>query len=122
MEENKPETAGIIRNPDGTFAKGCSGNPLGKPPGLYSPITRVKQIFAENPEKFEAFVKSYMESESNSKHVVEMIDGKPQLDITSKGKSITVVVPQAVAESFNINGTNTETEGSNTEQSEIQSS
>lgn len=50
----------------------------GRPEGSISPITRLKQIFKENPEKFEKFVQDYGEDPMNRKHIVEMIDGKPK--------------------------------------------
>lgn len=75
---NEPDTSGIIRDEEGKFVKGHSGNLAGKPKGIVSPITRIKQIFAEDPTKFEAFVKRYMDGEGNDKHLVEMLDGKPK--------------------------------------------
>ena len=46
-----------------------------------------------------------------------------KLDVTSAGQPISVIVPQAVAETFNIDATkpttNTETRGSNTEQETV---
>jgi len=63
------------------WKKGESGNPAGKPVGAYSPITRIKQIFKENPEVFDQFVLAYMKDEKNRKHVVEMLDGKPDQKI-----------------------------------------
>lgn len=70
------------------FPKGVSGNPNGRP---ISPTRRIKQIFRENPEEFDAWIVDYMEDKQNRKHVVEMIDGKPKqkTDVTTDGKPIT---------------------------------
>lgn len=80
--EDKP-----IRDEKGHFLPGSPGGP-GRPPGSISPITKVKQIFEEDPERFKEFIESYIEDPANRKHIVEMIDGKPQQDITSKGERI----------------------------------
>lgn len=75
------------RNPDGTFVKGVSGNPGGRPIGSISPITMLKNMFAEDPEDFRAFVKRYKENPQNEKHLVEMLDGKAEqkTDMTLRG-------------------------------------
>jgi len=51
-------------------------NYAGRPKGSISPITRVKQIFEEDPDKFEEFITEYIKDPANRKHIVEMIDGK----------------------------------------------
>lgn len=81
--ENKP-----LRNIKGQLLPGYTANPKGRPKGTTSPITRVKQIFEESPEEFDAFIKNYMADPLNRKHIVEMIDGKPVQDVTSKGEKI----------------------------------
>lgn len=88
---SEPEKTGDNRNEDGTFKKGFSGNPNGRPIGSISVIDKLRQIYTESPEKFEAFVKRYAENEANDKHQVEMLDGKaPQkTDITSNGETLT---------------------------------
>jgi hypothetical protein len=53
-------------------------NPNGRPVGSISPIGRVKQIFEENPEEFEEFIRKYLKDPNNRKHIVEMIDGSPK--------------------------------------------
>jgi len=87
----EPDNTGENRNPDGTFKKGFTGNPNGRPVGSISVIDKLRQIYQENPDKFESFVMRYAENEANDKHQVEMLDGKPMqaTDITSKGQAIT---------------------------------
>jgi hypothetical protein len=53
-------------------------NPKGRPKGSISPIQRVKQIFAEQPNRFKEFIEEYLKDPQNRKHIVEMIDGKPK--------------------------------------------
>lgn len=64
----------------------------GRPKGSISPISRIRQIFNENPERFEAFLESYLTDEKNHKHIVEMLDGKPfqRTDVTSGGDKINI--------------------------------
>lgn len=66
------------------FKKGQSGNPNGRPVGSISPITKIKQMFEENPERYEEFIEEYSKNKANHKHLVEMIDGKPRQTIDSK--------------------------------------
>jgi hypothetical protein len=72
------------------FMPGQSGNPAGRPKGSISPITRVKQIFEDNPAEFEAFIKGYLEDPNNRKHIVEMIDGKPGGDTVMGDKNVQI--------------------------------
>ena len=72
------------------FKKGESGNPDGRPKGSISPITKVKQMFEEDPDLFKAFLAEYMSNPNNAKHIVEMIDGKP------KGSDTNINVEKAV--------------------------
>lgn len=79
------------------FPKGTSGNPKGRPK---SPITRIKEIWNENPELYDEWVVQYMEDKNNRKHVVEMVEGKPkqQTDITTKGEAIKSIIIQKADE------------------------
>lgn len=81
------------------WKKGESGNPNGRPPGAISVIKRVREKFADNPEAFEAFIAEYIEDPANRKHVVEMLDGKPQqkTDITSGGDKIVIMPPEIIS-------------------------
>ena len=60
--------------------KDWNGNALGRPKGSVSPITKVKQIFEQNPEFFQEWLLEYIKDPSNRKHIVEMIDGRPKGD------------------------------------------
>lgn len=70
------------------FKPGQSGNPAGRPKGSLSVIGRLKQIWEEDPEDFERFVRDYRTDPNNRKHITEMLDGKPQQDITSGGEKL----------------------------------
>lgn len=79
--QEAPElTAEIERKATGVpFVKGDPRiNYAGRPKGSISPITRVKQIFEEDPDKFSEFIDGYIKDPQNRKHVVEMLDGKPK--------------------------------------------
>jgi len=86
----EPDKTRENRNEDGTFKKGFTGNPNGRPVGSISVIDKLRQIYRDNPEKFDSFVRRYADNEANDKHQVEMLDGKaPQsTDITSGGQPI----------------------------------
>lgn len=63
------------------FMPGVSGNPNGRPKGSISIITRLKQIFEEDPVEFDNFIEEYRKDPQNRKHIVEMIDGKARQPI-----------------------------------------
>lgn len=98
----EPINNGEFRDEKGRFTEGNNYS-QGRPKGSVSPITKVKQIFEENPEKFEAFVNAYMTDEKNLKHVVEMLDGKPHqaTDVTTGGDKITFM-PSEIMEKNDI--------------------
>lgn len=89
----EPDKIGENRNPDGTFKAGFSGNPNGRPVGSISVIDKLRQIYQDNPDKFQAFVERYAANESNDRHQVEMLDGKAlqKTDLTSKGERLQIV-------------------------------
>lgn len=97
---------GIKTDEKGKFVKGTAPGP-GRPPGSISAITRVKQIFEENPDKFQEFIESYIEDPGNRKHIVEMIDGKPKQDVTSAGEALQPILVQFLGDGAN----STDTEG-----------
>jgi hypothetical protein len=61
MEE--PVSSGEIRNPDGTFKKGISGNPLGKPKGTFSIKTKIIKRLEENPEQLDEVIQYLLNKE-----------------------------------------------------------
>jgi len=74
---DEPVRPGIIRDEKGRFPKGVSGNPAGKPPGTISIMSKIKQIWAENPEQFEKWVKDAMEDKMLRRELIQQVDGKP---------------------------------------------
>lgn len=86
MDENQPKQE-IIRNPDGTFPKGVSGNPAGggRPPGSFSIRRMIAEKMRQDPEEAKAFIELIYErakTNNDSKEfkyiemIVESIDGK----------------------------------------------
>lgn len=75
MIEMEPEMQEIKRNPDGTFPKGVSGNPRGRPPG---PTLKefARQVLATMPdeEKLEFLKKLPPEI------IWKMAEGNPKQD------------------------------------------
>jgi len=73
------------------FKKGQSGNPKGRPVGSISIVGRIKQIFEQEPERFESYVKGVLDDEKLRKEVIQQIDGSPaqKLDLTSGGEKLT---------------------------------
>lgn len=107
MEEKpeKPEIAGNkqARNPDGTFPKGVSGNPAGKPKGTLSFATKwermVEKIAMQNnltPEEIDeqlllvGYKKAKDGDYSFYRDAMDRIHGKPQqsVDHTTNGKDL----------------------------------
>lgn len=102
----------ISRNPDGTFPKGVSGNPGGRPKNTMKDYISRKFSNMTDEQK-EQWLK---ENKISGIDQWKMGEGNPKQDVDSKiNGNLTVVVPEAVAKSFNINATNTETGGDNTQ-------
>jgi len=78
------------RDAKGRFPKGVVQNPEGRAVGSISPITKVRQIFREDPNGFEAWVKEYIKDPKNRRHIVEMLDGSPKhnVDVTTDGEKL----------------------------------
>jgi len=77
-------------------------NREGRPKGSISVVTRLKQMFAENPAEFEAFIKRYKENPMNEKHITEMIDGKPQQKLEHSGQIKTIAIASEILDKNDI--------------------
>lgn len=88
---DKPISNGVnpIRDEQGKFLPGNPGG--GRPKGSVSVMTRLKQMFENDPEDFERFVKTYKENPDNQKHIVEMIDGKPKQSMDLAVKELPII-------------------------------
>lgn len=71
-----PIENGDKRNADGTFAEGNAGGP-GRPVGSISIMAKVKQIWAEDPERFQKWVEDAMEDKMLRRELIQQVDGKP---------------------------------------------
>lgn len=85
MAEN-PEVTGNSRNPDGTFREGVSGNPAGRPKGSISIKDKIRQYLEANPNEVEAIVAHFVKN--NRELMWQMLEGRPQQDVTSDGKQL----------------------------------
>ena len=100
-----PEETGKIRDEEGKFIKGVSGNPDGRPPGSgISITTEIKRKLEEmNPETkktnlqtlLEVILESAVKKKDHQmiKQIWNYIDGMPQAktDITSGGRPIPIL-------------------------------
>ena len=80
-----PNKQEIIRNPDGTYPKGVSGNPAGRPKGK-TIKERVIEWLEEHPEDQTAFIEHFVKKDRAL--AWQMLEGRPQQDITSGGEKI----------------------------------
>jgi len=100
-----PENTGEIRNEDGTFKKGVTGNPNGRPKGSYSIVEMIKKKLQEMPEGKDKTYGEYFVEQIMKKAVIEgdvtmmkdltdRIDGKPRqnigLDGGEEGKELVI--------------------------------
>lgn len=81
----EPVEQEIIRNPDGTFPKGVSGNPNGRPKGQ-----SLKEFWRERFQSMTDEEKLEFTKKIGLDVIWRMSEGNPQNDVTSMGEKITV--------------------------------
>jgi len=93
-----------MANKEHQFQKGDDPrrNMKGRPIGSVSPIKAVKDIFKEDPDRFREFVEEYIEDKQNRKHLVEMIDGKPQQKLEHSGQIKTIAIASEILDKNDI--------------------
>jgi len=74
------------RNSDGTFIKGRSGNPNGRPPGKSLKEYDRERFSKMTDEEKEAFLKTI-----SSEMRYRMAEGNPQNDVTTGGEKIPAI-------------------------------
>ena len=97
----EPVQQDVIRRPDGTFAKGVSGNPAGRPKGkTMKEYARDWYMNKSDEEKI-----AYLEDLEKRKpgYAWAMAEGNPQnnTDMTSNGETVYLGMPPEVIERTN---------------------
>lgn len=84
----KPEITGIIRDEQGKFIKGHSGNPNGRPQGSVSIRDKIRQHLENNPDEVEKIVEHFVKT--NRELMWQMLEGKPkqQMEVDVDKESI----------------------------------
>ena len=88
MSENGIKTE-VIRNKDGTFAEGTSPGP-GRTPGSISIKEQIRKRLEEKPEELKEIVEYFVKN--NRELMWQMLEGRPQQDVTSDGKAPTILL------------------------------
>lgn len=96
------------------YKKGQSGNPGGRPKNTLKEYAKQK-IASMSEEEREEFLNGI-----DKRIIWEMAEGKAKQDVDTNVKAtINVIIPDTVAKSFNIDGTNSKTERGDTQQEQI---
>lgn len=81
----KSPTKAILQNKKGKFLPGTAPGP-GRPPGSISIMGRIKQIFENEPEYFEGYIRGVLDDKMLRREVIQQIDGKPKETVELTGK------------------------------------
>lgn len=93
-----PDEQGRIRNPDGTFPKGVSGNPNGRPKGAVSLLSILRQKLAADDgvtanELVDATIRDAKNGDAQARKLCwEYIEGKPTQPVDFSGETVVRIV------------------------------
>ena len=68
------------------FKPGQSGNPAGRPKGSFSIKEAVRRHLEEHPEDYKEYIEHFVKT--NRELSWQMLEGRPQQDLTSKGEKL----------------------------------
>ena len=104
MTEAEFKEENVVRNDKGQFLPGSSGNPNGRPPGVFSIKDEVRKRLSENPEERKAFVDHFIEK--NRELAWQMLEGKPPqtLEANVQGE-IKIDISEKIAKKYNLDST-----------------
>jgi hypothetical protein len=112
MAEKPDKLAVIRRQANGTFGPGSHANPKGRPKGK-TIKERVAEWLEEHPEDMQSFVRHFVK---NSRELAwQMLEGKPQQDVTSGGEKINPVPILQIPNALPGNNSNKKDHGAQSE-------